>query len=360
MARHGDGLYLRGRTWYLDCRINGTRHVVPLGKDVTRSVARDLARVKRTAILKGEAGIGRKRKDLTLEDAAKKFQEWADINKRPRTAAFYDQCLANVQAAFPGKRLGDLHPFLLERYKRSRAEAGAKVMVNRELTILGCLFNRCREWGLYEGENPVRLVKRLQEPKGRLRYLEVDEEAGLLAAAAEPYRTLFLVGIHTGIRIRSEGLPIQWSDVDFTRNLITVQAAFAKNGQARSVPMNRLVRDALQRLKAQGMGPLVFLRPGRRPIRSLQYAFERACEAAELKDVSPHTLRHTFASRLAMAGVDLRTIQELGGWHDLAMVERYAHLSPSHKAAAVERLVAISQQISQPAPPRVAVSRGRA
>jgi integrase len=41
--------------------------------------------------------------------------------------------------------------------------------------------------------------------------------------------------------------------------------------------------------------------------------------------VTPHTLRHTFASRLAMAGVDLRTLQELGGWQTLAMVHRYAH-----------------------------------
>ena len=55
--------------------------------------------------------------------------------------------------------------------------------------------------------------------------------------------------------------------------------------------------------------------------------------------MTPHTLRHTFASRLVMAGVDLRTVQELGGWQTLAMVERYAHLSPAHKAQAVERLV---------------------
>jgi site-specific recombinase XerD len=49
-------------------------------------------------------------------------------------------------------------------------------------------------------------------------------------------------------------------------------------------------------------------------------------------------LRHTFASRLAMAGVDIRTIQELGGWRSLKMVERYAHQSRRHKAEAVKRL----------------------
>ena len=47
---------------------------------------------------------------------------------------------------------------------------------------------------------------------------------------------------------------------------------------------------------------------------------------------------HTFGSRLGMAGVDPRTIQELGGWKNLAMVERYTHLKPDHKAAAIRKL----------------------
>jgi len=59
--------------------------------------------------------------------------------------------------------------------------------------------------------------------------------------------------------------------------------------------------------------------------------------------------RHTFASRLAMVGVDLRTIQELGGWRSLKMVERYAHLSPSHKAEAVERLANFTTLFTTPA-----------
>ena len=51
-----------------------------------------------------------------------------------------------------------------------------------------------------------------------------------------------------------------------------------------------------------------------------------------------------------MAGVDLRTIQELGGWRELKMVERYAHLSPSHKAEAVERLAVRGLESGQNSP----------
>ena len=82
----------------------------------------------------------------------------------------------------------------------------------------------------------------------------------------------------------------------------------------------------------------MFAKKNGKPYRSIRKGFGAACEAAGLADVSPHALRHTFASRLAMAGVDPRTIQELGGWRSLAMVERYTHLSPTHKAAAVERI----------------------
>ena len=61
-----------------------------------------------------------------------------------------------------------------------------------------------------------------------------------------------------------------------------------------------------------------------------------------------HTLRHTFASRLVMAGVDLLTVKALGGWNRLEMVERYSHLAPAHKHAAVE-LLAQADPLRQPA-----------
>ena len=75
--------------------------------------------------------------------------------------------------------------------------------------------------------------------------------------------------------------------------------------------------------------------------------FLRACERASLKGVTPHTLRHSFASRLVMAGVDLRTIQELDGWQTIGMVDRYSYLSPSHKAQAVERIASSLTPVAQ-------------
>jgi site-specific recombinase XerC len=67
---------------------------------------------------------------------------------------------------------------------------------------------------------------------------------------------------------------------------------------------------------------------------------EQGRDASLLDGYTWHCNRHTFASRLVMAGVDLLSVQKLGGWRTLAMVQRYAHLAPSHLAEAVERLVA--------------------
>src|SRR2546426_5147985 len=361
MARRGDGIYQRGKTWWLDFTHEEKRHYVRLGRNISRTVAGEIAKVKRGAILKGEAGIGGPRRaDLTFDKAAEEFLAWSEANKRPRTQRTYGQCAARLKLAFDGKRLSDISAFDLERYKRARVDAGVTVMVNRELACLKTLYNRCREWGKYEGDNPAARVRQLRESPGRIRFLEADEEGKLLAAASEPLRTMILVGIYAGLRLLSEALTLRWADVDLKRGLLTVAAAYAKSGKTRTVPLNRILRAALQTLRqrAPESAEHVFARRDGSPYRSIRTTLQTACRAAGLKDVTPHVLRHTFASRLAMAGVDPRTIQELGGWASLEMVERYTHLSPTHKAEAVERIAQNSTTLFTTAPkPRRLVTR---
>jgi integrase len=117
--------------------------------------------------------------------------------------------------------------------------------------------------------------------------------------------------------------------------------------------MNSLVRSALfdlagQRLRPDDPEEPVFRCPYRQPDRFFPKAVERAQKAlkgsrmdtSRLDGYTWHCNRHTFASRLVMAGVDLRSVQALGGWRTLAMVQRYSHLAPEHLREAVERLVA--------------------
>ena len=336
MARKGGGLYLRGRMWYLDCRIAGARHVVRLGKGISRTVAGEIASVKRAAILKGESGIGKKKRDLSFDEARTRFEAWALANKKPSTAKQYTECLRQLSESFSGKRLSELSPFLVERHKQRRIHAGVRVGPNRELAVLKNVFNRCREWKLFEGDNPVVSVKMLKEPRRRLRFLEREEEARLLARCAEPLRSLVLIGTNCGLRLKSEALTLRWADVDIGRKTLTVSAAYAKSGTSRSIMLNSLMLETLNRLPRTS--EFVFTKPTGKPYHAIR-GFRAACQLAGLTGVTPHSTRHTFATRLVENGVDLRTVQELGGWATLSLVQRYAHVSPSRKAEAVEGLV---------------------
>jgi site-specific recombinase XerD len=118
---------------------------------------------------------------------------------------------------------------------------------------------------------------------------------------------------------------------------------WTKNGDSRTIPLNAVALGALHELRGGQTQPgtePVF--PSIRTGDALQGSrgwFSTALEEAKIQDYTWHCNRHTFASRLVMAGVDLRTIAELLGHRTLQMVMRFAHLAPEHQASAVDRLV---------------------
>ena len=208
--------------------------------------------------------------------------------------------------------------------------------------MLKNLFNRAIQWDLYAGPNPVVGVRIKREPQQRLRFLDHDEEQRLLDHCSEPLRSLLVVCINTGLRLESEALTLKWHDVDLKRRLISVSAALAKSGRIRDIPLNTRAIEAFHSLKTTAKGDYVFRKPNGQPFSGpLRKPFAKALRLSGLAvtGISPHVCRHTFCSRLVMAGTDLRTVQELGGWSDLSLVQRYAHLAPGRKAAAVESIV---------------------
>lgn len=344
MARKGDGIHRRGEGWYVDFTYRGDRHWFHLGKGIDRDTASTIATRYRSDVALGIVGI-KKTRSLRFDKAADTFLEWADTNCRPSTVTFYRVCLVRLRESFSEKSLHKISSFDVEKHKRARMKAGARVRANRELMTLRAMVNRLIKLGLYVGVNPVQGVELFNEPQERDRFLDYDEEARLLEACTEPLRTGAIVAIYTGIRLRSEGLGLRWRDVDFKRKDLTVPAAYAKNQETRTIPMNTAVVAALEKLKESLTNTqptdAVFqtTRGVARPLRSFDSQFKRAAKRAELTDVGIHTLRHTFASRLAMNGESAPGMMELAGWKDPSMPKRYSHLSPSHKAASVEGLL---------------------
>jgi site-specific recombinase XerD len=188
--------------------------------------------------------------------------------------------------------------------------------------------------------NPARATKHRREDNSRTRYLTAAEEAKLRKVVAAKWANHLVeldVALHTGLR-RSEMYGLDWEDVNLANGYVRVKRG--KNGDARYVRLNSVASKALTQLqKDENQTGAVFLgRTGER-LQSGRHWFEDAIEAAEIDNFHWHDLRHTFASRLAMAGVGIRAIQELLGHKSLAMTVRYSHLSPDFQQEAVDRLV---------------------
>jgi integrase len=238
--------------------------------------------------------------------------------------------------------LTDITPWLIEKYKKARKDQQkSNQTVNLELACLKAIFSKAITWKKAI-ENPVKQVKMFRVNNARVRFLEEDEEARLFAQCNGYLHDVVLTALHTGFR-RNELLSLRPENVDFARGLASVRAGYAKNGEGRSVPLTNTLRGVLQRLVVEAKirgSPVLFRNQHGAPLRAyaLRDAFENAVEQAALKDFHLHDLWHTFASRLVMAGVDIRTVQELMGHKTIAMTLRYAHLSPDHKQKAMDAL----------------------
>ncbi len=187
--------------------------------------------------------------------------------------------------------------------------------------------------------NPVGAVKLLKENNSQVRFLSVDEQQGLFAELGPDNQQVVLVALHTGLR-RAEQFRLRWDCVDLINRILTVPRS--KSGESRRIPLNDDVLDILRGLPSRLKSAWVFPSgTGETPMDAQNFynrVFVPALERAGIDDFHWHDLRHTFASRLVMAGVDLRTVQEVMGHKTQAMTLRYAHLSQSHQLDAVQRL----------------------
>jgi integrase len=331
-------LYRRGKSWYYDFKYRGERYTGCIGP-VSKTVAKEIEAKKKAEAVEGRYELPSKKPSPLFEDMAEEYLRYYEANRRPRSLRRHEMACRALKPIFAGKRLSEITPFSIERYKQTRREAGrSPVTVNRELAFLKNLFTMAIAWGK-ASENPVKQVKTFREENGRTRFLTEEEEARLLAHCGPDLKPLVITALHTGFR-KSELLSLTWGNVDFRHRLIRVEAGYAKSGEARGVPMNEVLTQALQASKLRQSSGMVFCNRKGQPYRDPDSAFATAVRRAGIEDFTFHHLRHTFASRLVMAGVDLATVKELMGHRHIAMTLRYAHLAPGHKRSAVEVLSA--------------------
>jgi site-specific recombinase XerD len=282
-------------------------------------------------------------------------RDQAQAARRRTFRAFADEYLAWARLHHRGWRteqsrielmqqeLGDLMldrvtPADVERFLDALLKGRSQATRNRYRTMLHAMFNRATRHGLVPS-NPVGGIGKFKEPDGRTLYLTKADETAVRDALRPELRALFTVSVHTGLRW-SEQRALRWADVDFLTGLIAVTRS--KSGHSRQIPMNSLVRSVVMDLATARHRPYdptepVFVCPHAQADKFFPKAVARAQamlreagqDASRLEGYTWHCNRHTFASRLVMAGVDLRSVQQLGGWRTLTMVQRYRRWSGS-------------------------------
>lgn len=309
-----------------------------------------------------QEGIERqKRKDakanFTFDQLADQYLTWARENKASwkDDVSRYNKHLKPVLADKP---LKDISPFDIEKLK-STLQKKKVVYADAEkhlspATVKHCLvlvrqmFNRAINHGLYSDLNPIKKIKLPKVDNKRLRFLSHEEATLLLADLKKRSQTTYdlaLLSIRTGARF-DEMTKLRWQDIDLTNGLIYLEG---KSGETRPAYLTPDLKDMFQNRQKGNPGELIFQKKkigGK--IDRVSHAYWRSVKALGLNDgitdpaqkVVFHTLRHTFASWLAIQGIPIYTIKELMGHKTLAMTERYAHLMPDHKREAINEMMA--------------------
>ena len=309
-------------------------------------------------VTNSEPEVEAKKKEVpTFAEFAPRFVEgYAKANRhKPSTIQHIEKNLrVHVLPAFGDRRLDELTQEDIQRFKGQRTHLANKT-VNHHLSLMRCMFKAAVEWGVIE-RMPVEL-ERLKVIKTSMDFYDFDEfEAVVHAATQIDHRALLLVllGGEAGLR-SGEIRALEWTSIDLRRCRLTVERSeyeghvtLPKHDKIRHVPMTKRLTEALREHRHQ-QGPRVLYGDGGTPTAGApleRHAFRKwltiACREADLRYRSPHCLRHTFCSHLAMRGAPVRAIQELAGHADLKTTQRYMHLTP----AALEGAISLLEQPS--------------
>lgn len=280
----------------------------------------------------------------TLEKFAKDYLAYSKTNNRPRWYREKDAMLRRSVLPFFGRMALDEIGFReLERYKSKRTGEGRHPKtVNDECSLVVAVLRYAVKCGVL-ATAPV--YERLKTPPSDFDFLDFDELPRLVGAADAGWSDMILFAARTGLR-SGELRAVQFPR-DFAGGDVVVREALddkgvrtpPKSGRSRRVPLSADALAAVSRCRHL-RGPYLWCNEDGRPYthRQLERPLHRACRKAGLREIGWHDLRHTFASHLVMSGASLKAVQELGGWSDIKMVLRYAHLSPDVRRDAVQGL----------------------
>jgi integrase len=330
------GVYKRGNIWWI-------RYAGPDGRmrfESTGGASHREAQVmllqRKQEVLEGKDPVAkRKISKYLFSQLAEQYIIWAEDQKSYRSKRYL---IIKLVEHFGNIPLDKFTFLAVEQYRTTLKREGRSVATaNRYLTVIKHMFTKAVEWEMVDktAHERIRKVKAYKENNTRLRFLSQKECERLIKACPDHLRPIVITALNTGMRL-TEILTLRWGlNVDLQHGFILLENT--KNGERREIPINWTLRETLDNIPNKKRGDRVFRYKGR-SIISVKKSFITAMNKAKITDFKFHDLRHTFASHMIMAGVDITTVKELLGHKTLDMTMRYAHLAPSHKVNALHKL----------------------
>lgn len=262
----------------------------------------------------------------------------------------------HIAAHFANKPLADIKVLDLEVFKQSLLNKKLSPKTAKHvLCLIRSVFKKAVEWELYDGRIPTTTLQMPKVDNARVRYLTAKEAESVLAALKQRnliWWQIASISLNAGLRL-GEILSLVWSDIDLPAGVIHVR--FGKNG-TRMALMTENLKDMFAAMPVGLKSDLIFMSGNGKKIQSCtaSEAFTAVAKKLNLnKNIVDrrqlavfHTLRHTFASWMAIKGVPLYTIAELMGHSTIEMTKRYAHLCPDTKREAIRHIDIMSGRLA--------------
>jgi len=320
----------KGTTRYLDYRINGKRIVESLG-NVSKHRAELIAAERKMAIAEGRHVSIKEYKKVMFYDICEEFLSWSRLHKKSYKRDI--QLINNLKRFFGNIPLHAITRQRAENYQSWRVQQVSKATTNREIAALKRIWNRAVEQRK-AAVNPISKIKMFPEPR-TIRFFTESELEKLITHAPDNLRPFIIVAVLTGMR-EGELRTLKWKNVNFDFGLLRLEDS--KSGKPREIPMSDTVKKVLWELRkaSQGKKDYVFLNERGQPYRKIR--IDKTLKQIGIKDANLHTLRHTAATNLIKANINLKVIQSLLGHADIATTMRYAHLVEGEVAKAVQIL----------------------
>jgi integrase len=328
------------RAWRYAFRFNKKRYRVKTG--LSKNESEKAMHAHWEKLRKAELGIETAApvQSVSFEDFGKEFIEvYSKKKRRAKTTQSHENSIEHLKGHFGERSLSEITPEMIDRYVDARTGKVSSATINREVACLKTMMKMALRWGRIR-VNPAAGIEKLSEPERPFRILSDDEISRLIASANTDLKRLLIIALNTGMR-KNEILSLKWADVKFEGAYITVRAENSKSKRARNVPMNAAVLEAFRKLPKWSRVYVFMNEETGRQIRDFRTSFLGACKKAKIKGLRIHDLRHTAASKMIAAGVNIVVVSKILGHSDIKITMKYCHATPEDMQLGVDRLGAV-------------------